>query len=299
MTVEKPAYPYQVTDTPKEVTDADLAFLSQYTGERDLQQLREHVLSIWRASKGSVWTYKCVQEFMFLHPRVERHPLYSAVLAAYKAAKWGDKPPTFVDVGACFGQDTRKLVLDGAPRESITAIDIVPDYWQFGLDLFKDRETLGVRALFGSLTDDAFVSSSQLLGTASFVWAGAVLHVLSRGDVESEVAGEWASTPDGRGKRYLHSQESLTALLEATGFADIQISDTHRSPQASNLAELSADGRRKIVALDTAIPSNQSADKPEALYACSPGDRLEYNGVGYEFIYHHLLPEPGCYSLEA
>jgi len=53
----------------------------------------------------------------------------------------------------------------------------------FGLDLFMDRERLRVRALFGSLTDDAFVSTrpdaaaAGLVGGVAFLWAGAVLHV--------------------------------------------------------------------------------------------------------------------------
>ena len=54
---------------------------------------------------------------------------------------------------------------------------------QFGLQLFKDQERLCVRTLFGSLTDPAFVSerhdaaAAALVGTVTYVWAGAVLHV--------------------------------------------------------------------------------------------------------------------------
>ena len=53
----------------------------------------------------------------------------------------------------------------------------------FGLQLFKDQERFRVRTLFGSLTDPAFVSkrpdaaAAALVGTVSYVWAGAVLHV--------------------------------------------------------------------------------------------------------------------------
>ena len=53
----------------------------------------------------------------------------------------------------------------------------------FGLDLFKDRERLRVRTLFGSLTDPAFVSgrpeaaAAALVDGVTFLWAGAVLHV--------------------------------------------------------------------------------------------------------------------------
>ena len=65
------------------------------------------------------------------------------------------------------------------------------------------------------------------MGQADFVWAGAVLHVLSKVDCEKflsnvqlllkpggslygwavgrTTAGEWAATPDAKQKRWLHS----------------------------------------------------------------------------------------------
>lgn len=80
-------------------------------------------------------------------------------------------------------------------------------------------------------TDDA--CAGHLVGQVDFVWASAVLHVLSRGDCEKflrnvnlllkpggSVYGwtvgnaeprEWADTPDGKQKRYLHSPVSHTA----------------------------------------------------------------------------------------
>jgi hypothetical protein len=33
------------------------------------------------------------------------------------------------DIGCCFGQDTRQLILDGVPANSITSTDLTPDYW--------------------------------------------------------------------------------------------------------------------------------------------------------------------------
>ena len=33
------------------------------------------------------------------------------------------------DLGTCFGQDTRQMLLAGAPEDSITVTDITPDYW--------------------------------------------------------------------------------------------------------------------------------------------------------------------------
>ena len=39
-------------DAPRELTDADLSFLSDYTGERDLAALRQHVLRVWNDVKA-------------------------------------------------------------------------------------------------------------------------------------------------------------------------------------------------------------------------------------------------------
>ena len=36
-------------------------------------------------------------------------------------------------------------------------------------------------------------------------------------------AGEWWTTPDGKSKRYLHSPSTLTALLEAAGFKNVEV----------------------------------------------------------------------------
>ena len=33
------------------------------------------------------------------------------------------------DIGVCFGQDTRQLLLDGWSAHELIAVDVVPDYW--------------------------------------------------------------------------------------------------------------------------------------------------------------------------
>ena len=35
----------------------------------------------------------------------------------------------FQDVGACLGQDTRRLMTDGWGQNQIVALDLVADYW--------------------------------------------------------------------------------------------------------------------------------------------------------------------------
>ena len=52
-------------DAPRELTDEELSFLSDYTGERDLPALRQHVLSVWRDVKAKARRLaQCAQAFV-------------------------------------------------------------------------------------------------------------------------------------------------------------------------------------------------------------------------------------------
>lgn len=50
-------------DAPRELTDDDLNFLSDYTGERDLAALRQHVLRVWHDVKAKA---RCTASRRFL-----------------------------------------------------------------------------------------------------------------------------------------------------------------------------------------------------------------------------------------
>lgn len=47
-------YPYSTPEQPKHVTDEDLLFLSLYSGQKDLDKLRQHVIKVWRSVKDTV-----------------------------------------------------------------------------------------------------------------------------------------------------------------------------------------------------------------------------------------------------
>lgn len=53
-TKQRNPYPYATPEEPRDLSDDDLSLLSQYTGEKDLEKLREHVLTIWRNVKSKV-----------------------------------------------------------------------------------------------------------------------------------------------------------------------------------------------------------------------------------------------------
>ncbi len=125
----------------QDITDDDLQFLSKYLGVTDLEQLRDHVFKIWTECTASVWAYRCIRGLAFLKPRMIRHFFYS------EALQLGTTNPQarFLDLGCCFGTDTRKLILDGWNKSNLEAVDVVNDYWNFGLNLFKDQHTLAVK----------------------------------------------------------------------------------------------------------------------------------------------------------
>jgi len=136
----------------------------------------------------------------------------------------------------------RHLALEGWKRENIIGVDVVDDYWRFGLDLFKDKDTINMKGQFGNIiTDPAFATS---IGTFDVIWTGFVLHVFNKEDCRGFIgkvftllnhngtyfgacAGsteetEWIPDPNIP-KRYLHSENSLRKLLEETGFVEIEV----------------------------------------------------------------------------
>ncbi|DBB18701.1 TPA: hypothetical protein ACH3X3_000309 [Trebouxia sp. C0006] len=247
---------YSVTDKPRQLDDEDMAFIVEYTNGGQVAALREHVLRVWQRAKQELWVYKCIQQFMFLIPKISRHPFYPKVLAAHQESQ--GQHMLHLDVGACLGQDTRRLMTDGCGQHQIIALDLVADYWKMGKVLFLDEDRMHVPLIVGSLTDEGFVSADNcylrnsqmgdLIGAADFLWAAAVLHILSKADCEKFVssahlllkpggtfygwtvgnreAGDWHTTPDGKAKRYLHSAESLHAMFMQLGFSKATVEYT-------------------------------------------------------------------------
>lgn len=98
-------------------------------------------------------------------------PAYDEVLTILKN---GGK---FLDIGAMLGVDIRKLTFDGVPSENIVALDIIPDFWDVGFELYRDKDTF--KARFGqadllSLSDNP--EFTDLKGKLDVVSLSAVLH---------------------------------------------------------------------------------------------------------------------------
>jgi SAM-dependent methyltransferase len=226
----------------KPLSTEDLAFLAQYLKVEPSDSLRNHVYAVWGEAWANQHMYRCIERFMFLHPRVAQHPYYPKVLQRIETGS------QYLELGAAFGTDVRKLILDGWPVSLITAIDILPAYWNYGLELFKETaEELGVKFISTNVIAEP---SFCLVNQFSVISLAAVLHVLSKEDTQAILSKcltflipggclfgscvgakeptEWYPTPDGKARRFLHSKQSLARLLETIGFTDVTVQSSPR-----------------------------------------------------------------------
>ncbi|KAJ5899970.1 hypothetical protein N7495_004714 [Penicillium taxi] len=82
--------------------------------------------------------YPCIGHYRFLNLTLLTHPLYQSILSRLNS----DPSALYLDIGCCFGQDLRQLVLDGISSAQLVGVDIEGPLMELGYDLFLDRETL-------------------------------------------------------------------------------------------------------------------------------------------------------------
>lgn len=252
-----------------EITAPMLDFYAKWTGRKPE---KEFILSNWRSLKKQFHTYRCIQSMQYLLPRASYLKSYSKILCHLKEK--GDIK--IADFGCCFGQDIRKLILDGVAPEMITAVDLHDGYWLAGREVFLDNannEKLnGIKTCFFDISlplhhpdaiEARFPSSK---GTFDFIILQAVLHTMSleqhkstlqrirmllkKGGivmgrtVGSDPAKEWVMTPNGQSRRYLHSATSLSDLFKELGFQSWDCSFESRGVEdLSRVADSSSTGK--------------------------------------------------------
>ncbi|KAG6831621.1 hypothetical protein H0H87_004683 [Tephrocybe sp. NHM501043] len=131
----------------------ELAFYKAQTGIKDETDLKEHILAV-QEKAYEVFHYPCIRRFGFTKLKISRLPAYPQALALHQK----HSNALFLDIGCCFGNDTRKIVADGWPIENVVASDLrkgishlvsrtsisfhskvgrLIDFWNYGHDLFK------------------------------------------------------------------------------------------------------------------------------------------------------------------
>lgn len=82
--------------------------------------------------------YPCIGLYRFLNLTLLSHPLYPDILKRLR----NNVQSVYIDLGCCFGQDMRQLIVDGVPSTQLIGVDIAAPLLELGYELFKDRDTL-------------------------------------------------------------------------------------------------------------------------------------------------------------
>lgn len=122
------------------------------------QELRKHILDL-QSEAVKIHPYPCLLAFDFVKLKIVTLPSYDAFQGAWKARQ----DPLFLDVGACFGTDLRKVAADGFPAHSLIAIDLRREFWDLGHKLFRStEETFPAAFLHGDIFDDAVMREGEI-----------------------------------------------------------------------------------------------------------------------------------------
>jgi len=124
--------------------------------------------------------YPCIGHFRFLDLSISLHALYPKVLSRLKTSS-----QTLLDLGCCFGQDIRRLVVDGAPAENLYGADLHPEFLELGYDLFKDKDKLKAHFLLGDVFDDESEGKRELKkldGKIDIIHAASFIHLFGWDD---------------------------------------------------------------------------------------------------------------------
>ncbi|KAI9854881.1 MAG: hypothetical protein M1824_006512 [Vezdaea acicularis] len=126
-----------------------------------------------------IWPYPCIGQFRFLDLSISLSPAYPDVLQRLKDSTTSQPPRTLLDMGCCFGQDIRRLVLDGVDSSQLYGSDLRREFMELGYDLFLDRESLKSKFLVGDIFADKG-GLDQLDCKIDIIHAASFLHLFDR-----------------------------------------------------------------------------------------------------------------------
>jgi SAM-dependent methyltransferase len=115
--------------------------------------------------------------YQFLDLGMMATDVYQEVL---ERVQQGEK---FLDLGCCFGQEIRQLVLDGAPSANTYGSDLWGDFLTISYELFKDKDRLQTTFVAADIFDDAS-PLTELAGRMNIIHAAAFFHLFGLEDQE-------------------------------------------------------------------------------------------------------------------
>ncbi|KAH9481459.1 Methyltransferase ausD [Psilocybe cubensis] len=114
------------------IQEDERQFYELLTGIHDEEELKAHIVAV-QAKAYQVFGYPCIRLFSFMRLTIARLSAYPKVLKLLEQRK----DPILLDLGCCFGNDSRKAMIDGWPIENIVASDLRQEFWECGHELFK------------------------------------------------------------------------------------------------------------------------------------------------------------------
>lgn len=257
---------------PRDLTSADLIFIKRWMGEAKTEErLKEHIYHVHGEVTSQIHVYRCISVLSYLSPKASDFPVYNDMLTQ---AKTLGSEFRVLDIGTCFGQEARGLIVDGILPECIYVTDLHDFYWNAGRRLFDESSSpysvSKVHSFFGNLATEFSKSNAsdivaELGSTFHTVLCLAILHTLTSEEsthmlarihfilksggmvlgtaVGAPVARQWGRTPTESGQRWLHDVNTLQATLCSCGFEEVNVvPKAHRS-----LTTLEEDGIEKVI----------------------------------------------------
>jgi len=267
---------YKDTKPPRDLSSNDLVFLKRWNGEsKTEEELKQHVFNVHAEVISQIHVYRCISILSYLSPKASTYPIYNDVITQ---AKLLGPEMKILDIGTCFGQEARGLIVDGLLPECVHVTDLHDFYWNAGIRLFDESNSTfsvsKVNTFFGNL---ATPFTTPTVSNANDIVSGkkdmfhavlcmAILHVLTYEEsihmltrihyilksdgvvfghcVGSSIACQWGRTPTESGQRWLHDRNTLESILQSCGFREISVTQKeHRSVTA--LEE--EDGIEKVI----------------------------------------------------
>ncbi|KAJ7254646.1 hypothetical protein B0H12DRAFT_1233309 [Mycena haematopus] len=143
--------------------DEDFTFIKAQSGIEDPDTLKKHIIAV-QTKAYDLYGYTCIRRFSFARPKISAFPMYEHALDL------GRKGGIVLDLGCCFGTDTRKCWSDGVPVQNLVASDLRPAFWNLGHELFQSTpETFPVAFIAGDALDPNFLEPAAPLDSPSEV----------------------------------------------------------------------------------------------------------------------------------
>ncbi len=188
-------------------------------------EIQERALRVWEDVKR-VRSYRSMQNFKFLHPRVSENPFLEDLI----------QRKSVLDIGCGVGADLRYLKFRGVPR--VDGLDVTDGFMRQGEKLFGPHDG---RLLVGNVGDQLrnLQGETVELGKYDAVHAGSVIHLVDPEElpqflkavgealdndgifVARTIAGKEIQEADGE-LRAIMSIKRLNEMLQEAGFGNIQ-----------------------------------------------------------------------------